>query len=287
MRLTPLGVESSVGGVKRTNGLCTSGILSKLHVFRSRSTRLACLPTKKGDFPEAPEILGLGSGSTAPRRRGLPSVDWTRYHLQVLFIDKHDTVRARVAAGLFELIAEWNGYGRALYPVTCGVAARQGERASLSTQAGLMHQAYLLGMPPKAFTKACEAFEVADLDRHDVVLALDTNIRDHILSMVDPKWLSYYEEKICLLSDYASYTGAAMYETGGLALLPRRMSFLLQSSPLEYRQVVDIASPCLYNPQTGQEQWNTMVTSVMLGCAGLVKYLIDACPPDLPEYDPL
>lgn len=36
-----------------------------------------------------------------------PDVDWTRYHLQVLIIDRTDTLRARVAAGLFEKAAEW------------------------------------------------------------------------------------------------------------------------------------------------------------------------------------
>ena len=43
--------------------------------------------------------------------------------LQILFVDRSDTVRARVAAGLLERIAEWNGYGRALYPCACGVEA--------------------------------------------------------------------------------------------------------------------------------------------------------------------
>ena len=40
-------------------------------------------------------------------------------------MDRTDTVRARVAAGLLERIAEWNGYGRALYPYACGVEALQ------------------------------------------------------------------------------------------------------------------------------------------------------------------
>ena len=45
--------------------------------------------------------------------------------VQILFVDRTDTVRARVAAGLLERIAEWNGYGRALYPYACGVEAQQ------------------------------------------------------------------------------------------------------------------------------------------------------------------
>lgn len=45
--------------------------------------------------------------------------------MQILFVDRSDTVRARVAAGLLERVAEWNGYGRALYPSACGVEAAQ------------------------------------------------------------------------------------------------------------------------------------------------------------------
>ena len=36
---------------------------------------------------------------------------------------RSDTVRARVAAGFFERIAEWNGYGRVLLAATAGVEA--------------------------------------------------------------------------------------------------------------------------------------------------------------------
>ena len=36
-----------------------------------------------------------------------------------------DTVRARVAAGLFERISEWNGYGRILLASTAGIEAKE------------------------------------------------------------------------------------------------------------------------------------------------------------------
>ena len=84
-------------------------------------------------------------------------------------------MRARMAAGLFERIAEWNGYGRALYPWTCGLAVPDATNTlqSLSTRAALMHQAWLLGFTPKVFARPSEQFELADLDRFDVVVAVD------------------------------------------------------------------------------------------------------------------
>ena len=38
---------------------------------------------------------------------------------------------------------------------------------------------------------------------------------------------------------------------------------------------------------TGPEEWNAMVEDIIVACAGLVQYLADAYPPDLPEYDPV
>ena len=37
----------------------------------------------------------------------------------------------------------------------------------------------------------------------------------------------------------------------------------------------------------GAEEWNPMVQSIVVGCAGLVQYLADAYPPSLPDWDRL
>ena len=73
-------------------------------------------------------------------------------------------MRARVAAGLFDRIANWNGYARALYPSACGVDT-SGSAADITTSVGLMSQAGLLKIPPKLFSRPGLQFEVEDLDR--------------------------------------------------------------------------------------------------------------------------
>lgn len=80
-------------------------------------------------------------------------------------MDRTDTVRARVAAGLFERIAEWNGYGRALYPSACGVDAQVGGEPGLATSAALMGMAGMLGIRPKLFAAGPEQFVYEDFDR--------------------------------------------------------------------------------------------------------------------------
>lgn len=92
-------------------------------------------------------------------------------------------------------VAEWNGYGRALYPWTCGVAvdgSPSGRAAAMGVTAGLMSQAVMLGIPPKVFARSPEAFELRDLDGYDVVVAVDSRTREEVLSRVDPKYETYY-----------------------------------------------------------------------------------------------
>ncbi len=84
---------------------------------------------------------------------------------QILFVDRTDTVRARVATGLFERIAEWNGYGRALYPSACGVDA-EGSQPNMATSAALMGMAGMLGIRPKLFAGGPEQFVYDDFDRY-------------------------------------------------------------------------------------------------------------------------
>ena len=88
-----------------------------------------------------------------------------------------DTVRARVATGLFERIAEWNGYGRALYPWACGVDAVQSQASDLSTTASLLCQAQFLGIRTNLFVAPAEQLTLEDLDRSE--LSCDGNNRDN------------------------------------------------------------------------------------------------------------
>ncbi len=49
-------------------------------------------------------------------------------------------MRARIAAGLCERIAEWNGFGRIILPSAAGVDAEEGSTPDPSTSMALMAQ---------------------------------------------------------------------------------------------------------------------------------------------------
>lgn len=215
---------------------------------------------------------------------GLPTVDWTRYHLQVLFVDRTDTVRARVAAGLFERIAEWNGFGRALYPWACGVEVTHSKPRDLSTTASLFSQAQFLGIRAKLFAAPAEQLILEDLDRYDVIVALDQGVRANIIKKTSPEWHSYYADKIYILDQFSQCCGSDILKTGGSALLERELSAIVQPVMQKDVKIPDVLRPDLL--QKGPEKWNTMVQAMIISCAGLVQYLIDVYPEDMPYYDP-
>lgn len=56
---------------------------------------------------------------------------------------------------------------------------------------------------------------------------------------------------------------------------------------LEIAQVTRLVHRGSANCTAGAEEWNPMVQAMIISCAGLVQYLVDEYPSDLPHYDPL
>eukprot|EP00198_Chlamydomonas_reinhardtii_P009687 XP_001699024.1 predicted protein [Chlamydomonas reinhardtii] len=254
-----------------------------------------------GIVPAGPTAADLQLGSRAPGRGGssvLEEVSWSRYHLQVLFVDQTDTVRGRLAAGLFERCAEWNG---ALYPWSAGLAPG-GPRDihAISKLTALMRGATSLEILPRYFTRPPEAFELEDLDRYDLVLALDSACS----SYQGGNWilggeLDYDQRagiwelgvlgKRCLArpgSVHEALHGsiAAEYPPGpdrdyymqkvcllttfshyeSDAVLTRRGGFALLPAQLSY----------LLKDGAGGLAWEAVVAALILSTASLVKYLV-------------
>ncbi|PNW72913.1 hypothetical protein CHLRE_14g611484v5 [Chlamydomonas reinhardtii] len=253
--------------------------------------------------PPEPDKAGSSSSSSSTAAAAVPQslahlwpkVSWSRYHLQVLFVDQTDTVRGRLAAGLFERCAEWNGYGRALYPWSAGLAPG-GPRDihAISKLTALMRGATSLEILPRYFTRPPEAFELEDLDRYDLVLALDRSVHEALHGSIAAEYppgpdRDYYMQKVCLLTTFSHYeSDAVLTRRGGFALLPAQLSYLLKDGAgglAASKAVVDIPSPDLSSPD-GAAQWEAVVAALILSTASLVKYLVDAYPEDMPHYDP-
>lgn len=88
-------------------------------------------------------------------------MDWSRFQLQLLFVDADDIGAARIAHGLFESIAEWNGYGRSLYPWSAGTNTRAQE-ADPSRTVSMMSQAESLGFSTRVFARSREKLDLND-----------------------------------------------------------------------------------------------------------------------------
>lgn len=91
--------------------------------------------------------------------------------------------------------------------------------------------------------------------------------------------------QVALLTDFRDYLGPPkLLRTGGSAVLEPELMQILAPALSEAQQAVEIRSPTL---KQGSQEWNRMVQHTICSCAGLVQFLMDAWPPNLPEYDPL
>lgn len=98
---------------------------------------------------------------------GCMQVDWSRFHLDILFVDNDDFSNARFAHALFENIASWNGYGLSLYGWTCGTQVTDCPPAA-ERAVSLMIRANGLNTSPKLFTREPEQLDLRDMYIYDV-----------------------------------------------------------------------------------------------------------------------
>jgi hypothetical protein len=88
------------------------------------------------------------------------------------------------------------------------------------------------------------------------------------VSVFTESYLGWFRSKVSLLSDFSVWCDdVQICRQGGSALLPRTLSQKIAPVISEARKVVDIPRPNLNSPE-GQEQWHTMVFSILLGTAG-------------------
>jgi len=222
----------------------------------------------------------------------LPDVDWSRYNQQVLFVDRHDTVRARMAAGMLDIATNWNGMDLAVVLDRCGVDAEPSGYMDPSRAASLLSMAQASGVSSRHFTRQFQCFEVDDFYRYDVIIALDTGVLERLMSAAEeeaasaltPGYLQYFQSKTARLSDFSGWcSDAELTREGGTALLPRSLSGQLAPGLAEARGVVDIPRPDLSSPEA-YAQWDAMKCSILLGNAGLLQYLKDSWPKDMPHW---
>lgn len=269
-----------VAGVCHARRLCTS--------FASKKS-LLCRASSQSSQEEM-----ASSDSQQSQQRGgtwlrngvdfeVPAVDWSRYYLNVLFVDRDHTT-SRLAEGLTQRMLDWRGYARAIYPLSCGT--QHAEPMELEQTAGLISVLSPLNISKQTVTTPRRSFEVTDLDAHDLVLALDEEARDDILATVrcaddqTGHYASLAEERVWLLGHFVRYHDwdAILAEKGGSAQLDRRLRELIsarKSSTLARDAVTrDIAMPNL--KECSKSDYDDVVAHTLMACGGLSSYLVDS-----------
>ena len=196
---------------------------------------------------------------------------------------------ARIAHGLFDSIAAWNGFGRSMYSWSCGTHVPKVDTAP-ETSVSLMMRAESLGSSVKTFSRTPEQLEMMDLYTYDIVVATNNTAESESLRLFQEDlradWDSaddrrYYRQRVCNLSDFLGYASdAQLNHRGGSALLPSKMAAMFGPERERLRDVADIPDA----PVSSVQQWNDMVQVLLMGTTGLAQYLMDSFPEDLDYF---
>lgn len=105
--------------------------------------------------------------------------------------------------------------------------------------------------------------------RHDIIVALDHEVRRDIISMTQSEWHTYYEDKVSVLNQFSQCCGGNILRTGGSALLERELSSIVrpvvqknrkdsrgsrQSGGGQQIQIPDVLRPSLSKGKTCQSK---------------------------------
>jgi hypothetical protein len=148
-----------------------------------------------------------------------------------------------------------------------------------------------MNLGAKVFARQPEQLELNDMYTYDIVVCINSKVKERVLGLFEldlaQDWESevdreFYRQRVCTLGDFLGYASQVeVSETGGRALLPSTISDKLRRVDLQHlRDVKDIPTPEFEIA----EAWNEVVMCIMLGVAGLVKYLIDTYPDDLHQF---
>lgn len=64
--------------------------------------------------------------------------------------------------------------------------------------------------------------------------------------MVQPKWRSYYDAKVCMLDQFSDYLGSDILRTGGTAVLESELSGIIKPVIQESKTIPDLLRPSLH-----------------------------------------
>lgn len=151
---------------------------------------------------EAVEGAGLVQQWRASRReRLLRSLDWSRYHLQVCFVDGSDPsyFKARLASFLFKRICR----ARGCTVLLCCEAG--GLRPTRGNQAVDPAAVFLPGLDQKdhdCLDQPLEEFLPAHIHLYDAVLATDQETCDALRRRLSQEGLNADADHLCVLGDY-------------------------------------------------------------------------------------
>mmetsp|Transcript_15229 Transcript_15229/g.32544 ORF Transcript_15229/g.32544 Transcript_15229/m.32544 type:complete len:313 (+) Transcript_15229:22-960(+) len=189
------------------------------------------------------------------------SLDVSRFHLQVLFVDD-DGIRARVCESLLERIATWADAGWWIYPHSASL----GEGSGVATLPSLVRLAERFGLTRSRLTDCTAKLTREDLDSYDLVLAVDSSSLDQARQLLTPEEADAYSSVLLPACDFLSN----FRTTERMDALDDELRSLVANRFQEASNLLEL--PAETNPTEFPEEWELNLAGSALVCASLVSF---------------
>eukprot|EP00611_Tribonema_gayanum_P007704 TRINITY_DN1711_c2_g1_i2.p1 TRINITY_DN1711_c2_g1~~TRINITY_DN1711_c2_g1_i2.p1 ORF type:complete len:300 (-),score=78.54 TRINITY_DN1711_c2_g1_i2:937-1770(-) len=243
---------------------CALGLAPRHKLTRLEYDQSSSADNGSGDFTFFSPAALLSSVRRRRREETRVNADLTRDNLQVMFVDD-DGNTARLLEGLTEKIAIWWDSGWWVYPFSSSVGrVRDGSAADQR----VMRVAQKLRLDKVRSTAPCCSLCKGDLDSYDIIVAVDGPTRKQALrllkgSMTESEF-AFYEGKIRVLSDFIDYPNAFdKLEPDLKAFAAAHRDALVGLSDIPHAYI------------TRKEEYTQMVAALVLGAAGVVRFIVD------------
>lgn len=147
------------------------------------------------------------------------SLDWTRYHLDVVFVEHGGTGGSRRAAGLFERVARFHGCAGAL-PAVIGTTGCPSPELD-------PEEARRLEIGPQWLDADAEPYDAPSLRHYDAVVCVDAGAAEFFRAALGELGEDAYPANVVELSDFGAYLELRRPESPMKAWVP------------DYRAVLD------------------------------------------------
>ena len=245
-----------------------------------------CLLPKYSTAFSADSFFSLSAYQKACAVETSQSLDASRLHLQILFVDDDNTM-GRISEGLLERVAEYNDALFVLFPSSCTLNQIRNAPLDAAPTSDAIQMCSDLGLCETRSTAMGTSFDLTYLDESDLIVCADDHIRSLMLSSLSIENQEHYAPRCRLLSEFLSpafsmannQRGDYNFNTASIDTITNNNQQTLLDmidSELKHHVTYEVAEEVLGSSSNVFKSSDELkIPALILASAGLTRFCLD------------